>query len=166
VLWSTLLNMALNIKIPVPLVIAVLLAAVVTGCMSSTPSRQQSSDAAAERILQEAHALLGTPYQYGGTSSRGLDCSGLVYLSHQRAGVRVPRTSVTQYQHSDPVDLGRLRPGDVLFFHLQPPKISHVAIYAGNARFIHAPSSGKQVSYDSLENPYWASHLVAAGRLY
>jgi cell wall-associated NlpC family hydrolase len=62
------------------------------------------------------------------------------------------------------VALANVRPGDVLFFELEGNKVSHVGIYAGAGRFIHAPSTGKKVSYASLRSPFWRSRLISAGR--
>lgn len=115
-------------------------------------------------VLAMARNMLGTPYRYGGADPSGFDCSGLVSYVYRSAGIRVPRTSQEQYRQSFPVATDQLQAGDLLFFRLRPPKISHVAIYEGEGRFIHAPSSGKRVSYASLENPYWKQHLIGAGR--
>jgi len=115
-------------------------------------------------IIATARQQLGTPYRYGGSTPTGFDCSGLVSYAYHSVGIQVPRTSSEQFRQAAKVPLKKLRPGDLLFFRLSPPKISHVAIYDRGGRFIHAPSSGKRVSYASLENPYWRKHLVGAGR--
>jgi murein DD-endopeptidase len=87
-----------------------------------------------------------------------------VYYSYRRAGIAVPRSTTAQYRHARPVTFKHLQPGDLLFFKRAFHSISHVGIYAGNGRFIHAPSKGRVVSYDSLKDPYWKKRLVAAGR--
>jgi cell wall-associated NlpC family hydrolase len=115
-------------------------------------------------VLGTARQMLGAPYRYGGSSPSGFDCSGLVSYAYRSVGIRVPRTSSEQFRQAQRVPLQNLQPGDLLFFRLSPPKISHVAIYDRDGRFIHAPSSGKRVSYASLDNPYWRQHLVGAGR--
>ncbi|SHJ39449.1 Cell wall-associated hydrolase, NlpC family [Malonomonas rubra DSM 5091] len=115
-------------------------------------------------VIATARRMLGTPYRYGGADPRGFDCSGLVSYAYRSVGIRVPRTSSEQFRQAEPVKAKNLKSGDLLFFRLSPPKVSHVAIYDGDGRFIHAPSSGKRVSYASLENPYWRQHLVGAGR--
>ncbi|NIR96568.1 MAG: C40 family peptidase, partial [Gammaproteobacteria bacterium] len=100
-----------------------------------------------------ARDMVGVPYRYGGESPReGFDCSGLVHYSYLRAGLRVPRTTRDQFRRGRPVPRGRLAPGDLLFFRLDGRKVSHVGIYMGNGRFVHAPSSGKTVSIASLGN--------------
>ena len=95
----------------------------------------------------------------------GFDCSGLVYYTHGRVGVGVPRTSRDQYRASEKIPTAAARPGDLMFFSDQN-KLSHVAIYTGGGRFIHAPSSGRRVSEASLDNPYYRKHLIGIGRLY
>ncbi len=115
-------------------------------------------------IIKTARQMLGAPYRYGGSTPRGFDCSGLVRYSYRQAGIQVPRTSSEQYRHAAKISVTQLQPGDLLFFRLQPPKVSHVGIYDRGGRFIHAPSSGKSVSYASLDNPYWRQHLIGAGR--
>ena len=115
-------------------------------------------------LITTARRMLGTPYRYGGAGPDGFDCSGLVRYVYRHAGIQVPRTSSEQFRQATAIDLANLQPGDLLFFRLAPPKVSHVAIYDRQGRFIHAPSSGKQVSYASLDNPYWRKHLVGAGR--
>lgn len=113
-------------------------------------------------LLEAARAKLGAPYRYGGAGPRGFDCSGLVYYTHRRIGLQVPRTTRAQWRQGDPVAIGRLLPGDLLFFDLGTLKTRHVGIYEGGGTFIHAPSSGKRISRASLGNPYWRSHLIGA----
>ncbi len=114
--------------------------------------------------LDAARSVLGVAYRYGGTGPRGFDCSGLVQYSYAKAGLKLPRTSQDLFRASQLVDPANLQAGDLVFFTISSKKIAHVGIYAGNNRFIHAPSSGKGVSYASLENPYWKGRLVAVGR--
>lgn len=117
-------------------------------------------------VVRTARQQVGTPYRYGGSTPRGFDCSGLVHYAYQRAGIKVPRTTSGLMRRAHRVALSKLRPGDVLFFRVDPPKVSHVGIYIGHGEFVHAPSSGKQVSYASLNNDYWSHHVVSAGRFY
>ncbi len=154
------------------------LLALLTGC-GQTPVRPEPMRAASayhrpapvhaysnlgSEVVAVARTQLGTPYDYGGADPRGFDCSGLVYYAYRRAGVDVPRTTQLQRQDAIPVPLSRLRPGDVVFFRVSRRKPSHVGIYAGRGMFIHAPSTGKVVSYASLNNPYWRERVVSAGR--
>jgi murein DD-endopeptidase len=113
---------------------------------------------------ETAVAMIGTPYRYGGATPNGFDCSGLVQYSYSSAGVKVPRTSRAQYGSATPINLTDAEPGDLLFFSYDR-KISHVAIYLGDERFVHAPSSGKQVSVASLKDPHYQQHFVRVGRL-
>ena len=119
-----------------------------------------------QRAVYAAYRQLGTRYRYGGDTPDGFDCSGLVQYAYRRAGIAIPRTTHQQLRRAHPVALSALRPGDLLFFRVSREKISHVAIYAGEGRFIHAPSSGKEVSYASLDNPFWRQRFIAAGRVY
>lgn len=115
--------------------------------------------------VRVAVTLIGSPYRYGGSSPRrGFDCSGLVYYAFRESGIRVPRTTGAQLRHAQPVPLPEVLPGDLLFFRQRSNRVSHVGIYVGNGWFIHAPSRGKRVSYELLQNSYWKPRLVSAGR--
>jgi cell wall-associated NlpC family hydrolase len=148
-----------------------MLLALLSAC-SSTPDHPPRSATPAPRHetytahpgVRIAKSLLGTPYRFGGSSPSGFDCSGLVYYSYRRAGIHVPRTTHAQLNSADRVRLRDLAAGDLLFFKLGRQPVSHVAIYTGNGQFIHAPSSGKRVSYGSMSDAYWKNRLIAAGR--
>ena len=114
--------------------------------------------------LDTARKMLGVPYRYGGTDPRGFDCSGLVQYAFNHAGVKLPRTSRDIFRSSQLIDPKKLQAGDLVFFAISKSKVSHVGIYDDRNRFIHAPSSGKGVSYASLENSYWRERLVGIGR--
>ena len=135
-----------------------------TPTAQKAPLKNQTTKQGQHKGLDIASGMLGVPYHYGGASPRGFDCSGLVYYAYRKAGISVPRTTSAQFHSAHPVNRSRLQPGDLLFFRLTSRPVSHVGIYAGEGRFIHAPSRGKQVSYASLNNPYWQKHIVAAGR--
>ena len=114
-------------------------------------------------VVASARRMIGTPYRFGGaTPQQGFDCSGLVQYSYARAGLRVPRTVSQQKRAASPRNPGQLRPGDLLFFDTRY-KGGHVGIYAGDGRFIHAPSSGGRVRMDRLDDPYWRRRIVGAG---
>lgn len=126
-------------------------------------SPQQSSD-----VLSRAVNVLGTPYRWGGSSpSKGFDCSGLVkYAFNDIEEIDLPRTSNAMAQgHGVKVDRNDLKPGDLIFFNIKSRRVNHVAIYLGNDRFIHAPRTGKRVSIDTLNKPYWRSRYVVAKRV-
>lgn len=117
-------------------------------------------------VVRASKALLGTPYRWGGNSPReGFDCSGLVWYVYRQAGVQLPRTANEQYARLPAVHPQRMRPGDLLFFLLPRQESLHVALYVGERRFIHAPSSGKRVSYANLDNPFWGKRLVDVRRV-
>ncbi len=137
----------------------------------SGPPKQRQADshipASHARVVAVARSMLGIPYHYGGRHpDNGFDCSGLVYYSHLQAGIQLPRTSYAQFKSSRPVSRKHLIPGDLVFFRIRRNKISHVGIYLGNGRFIHAPSSGKEVSIGSMSNPYWQKRFARGGRVF
>ena len=121
-------------------------------------------DPVADRAAEVAVRQVGTPYRYGGASPRGFDCSGLVQYAYRQAGLRVPRTTAQLWRHATPVDRTAMRTGDVLFFNVDG-KPSHVGIYLGNGRFVHAPSSGREVTTESLSTEFYRRRLLRAGRL-
>ena len=141
------------------------------GCSSSTPKPMAFKPAAiapatSHPAVAVAKRMLGTPYHYGGASPKGgFDCSGLIYYSFKQAGMSASRTTQSLYRDAFAVDPTALRQGDLLFFRIEG-KVSHVGLYVGGKAFVHAPSSGKAVSYASLDNPYWRERLIKAGRLF
>ncbi len=145
-----------------------LLFASVTGCSSPTKFSAKPVNrygATSEQVIRIAKSMLGVKYRYGGkTPKTGFDCSGLIYFSYLQVGITLPRTSRGQYAASKPVAKKSIRRGDLLFFRINRGRISHVGIYLGNNRFVHAPSSGKQVSIGELDSPYWQKHFVRGGR--
>ena len=147
-----------------PLILFLLLA--LTGCsgLSSTqPGPQQAETKAAIRAAKQ---VLGTPYVYGGEDpDTGFDCSGLMVYSYAHAGVRLPRTALLQFKHLRPIRARYMRPGDLLFFRKNRSRVSHVGLYIGDMRFIHAPSRGRTVTIARLDNPVWKKRFVRAGRV-
>jgi cell wall-associated NlpC family hydrolase len=140
-----------------------LVALLLTACAGGPRAREDGPGA---RIVATALAQLGRPYRYGGSTPAGFDCSGLVQYTHDAAGIRVPRTTDEQHEAARAVKLKQLAPGDLLFFRIDSRKVSHVAIYAGDGRFVHAPDSGKVVEMRRLDEPYYRARVVGAGRLY
>ena len=128
----------------------------------SVPERPSAS--VGERAAAVALRQVGSAYRYGGASPNGFDCSGLVQYSYRVAGKSVPRTTGQLWNAAGPVAGADLQVGDLLFFRFDG-KMSHVGIYVGGRRFVHAPSSGKTVSVESLETEYYGQALVRAGRL-
>jgi cell wall-associated NlpC family hydrolase len=106
---------------------------------------------------------VGVPYRYGGTTPNGFDCSGLVQYSYSRVGKSLPRTTNALWKSAQPVSQNQMRAGDLLFFNIAG-KMSHVGMYIGDDRFVHAPSTGKVVSVASLRSDYYRKALIRAGR--
>jgi cell wall-associated NlpC family hydrolase len=129
-------------------------------------SRAADTQAAAERhqVVETALAQLNKPYRYGGHSGQGFDCSGLVYYAYQSVGIAIPRTARAQQRSARAIPLQDLSPGDLLFFRERGGKPSHVGLYVGKNRFIHASTSRQTVMLSSLANPYWKERLISAGR--
>jgi len=123
--------------------------------------------AAANAVLMRAISLVGTPYRYGGnTPEGGFDCSGLVnYVYRDMLDLRLPRTSRELAAIQGPrLAPSRLAPADLVFFG-SGGGVSHVGIYVGEGRFVHAPSSGGTVRLDQLDGPYWRDHYSGARRV-
>jgi cell wall-associated NlpC family hydrolase len=116
-----------------------------------------------ERAAAVAVRQIGVPYRYGGVSTSGFDCSGLVHFSYARAGKKIPRTTKGLWQSSRPITHRELQPGDVLFFDIEG-KMSHVGLYLGEGRFVHAPASGRRVSIEALDSDFYRQALIRGGR--
>jgi cell wall-associated NlpC family hydrolase len=116
-------------------------------------------------VAELAMDMIGTPYRYGGANPKqGFDCSGLVFYTFSQTGLSIPRTSQAQFKAARKISIEQADRGDLVFFQDQE-KLSHVGIYLGDGRFVHAPASGRSVSVASLAEPYYQRHLVAVGRL-
>jgi cell wall-associated NlpC family hydrolase len=118
----------------------------------------------AAQAVDLATGLIGAPYRWGGATPAGFDCSGLVYYTFHKAGLSVPRTSQEQYHAARPVPLARALPGDLVFFGRRG-RISHVGIYLGDERFVHAPETGRNVSIAHLAEGYYRKRFAGAGRI-
>ncbi|MFC3284038.1 C40 family peptidase [Litchfieldella rifensis] len=145
--------------------VGLLLAVAISGCASRGIATHDTTDASTnlsiERalILANAKQALGTPYRFGGNTSQGLDCSGLVEMTYRAAGIPVPRTAAQQFRELPSVD--EARPGDLLFFGSRS-KATHVGIYQGNRQMIHAPGRGREVVSVPLDISYWQEHFLGA----
>ena len=140
-----------------------LLLALAGGCAFEPRSGLPSP--AANRAAQTAISMIGRPYHYGGATPRGFDCSGLVQYSYAQAGVRLPHGTEYLLRSTRTVPYGDMKRGDLLFFDLSGKKSSHVAIYLGDGRFVHAPATGRSVDLGSLADPFWKDYFSAARRI-
>jgi cell wall-associated NlpC family hydrolase len=126
---------------------------------------KQAPASVPERAAAIAVKQVGAAYRYGGASPAGFDCSGLVQYSYLEAGRAVPRTTRQLWTTAGSVPYEDLQVGDLLFFRFDG-KLSHVGIYVGDEKFVHAPSSGRTVTIDSLNADYYRRALMRAGRLH
>ena len=136
---------------------------------SATPEEKAAAFREARfRVIVDACKYERTPYRQGGVSKSGFDCSGFVYLSFYDAlGVSVPRYSESLFQWAEEISIEEALPGDLLFFRTTSAgNISHVGIYLGSGRFIHAASEGSRtgVIYSNLNESYWTRTYAGAGR--
>ncbi|CAD0325292.1 C40 family peptidase [Xanthomonas sp. WHRI 8391] len=126
------------------------------------------ADSRVQVILQRAMALLGTPYVWGGESTEGFDCSGLVgYVFKTALGIDLPRVSrdIARDESAELIkDPSALKAGDLVFFGRRG-RIDHVGLVVGDGKFLHAPSRGKDVRVDSLASGYWSEKFIQARRV-
>lgn len=135
-------------------------------------SKPQGSNASTSTVsrartaIQNAFALLGTPYRWGGNSpDGGFDCSGLVGYVFRTIGIDLPRVSRAMADQGTKVDSrDALTEGDLVFFGKRG-HVDHVGIYIGNGQFLHAPRTGRDVTVSSLTSGYWAQKYLEARRL-
>jgi len=132
----------------------------------SVPSHSVPGASIGSEIALRAISLVGAPYKWGGSGPNSFDCSGLVRYIHGQLGIEAPRTAAEQYSAAKPVSLKGLSPGDLLFFRIKGSRVSHVAIYTGEGRFVHAPQTGRSVELRTLDDEFYAPRLVGAGRLF
>jgi cell wall-associated NlpC family hydrolase len=147
--------------------------AMISGCGSFGPEppapvppvpapRAERSEALLQALL-----ALGLDYRYGGNSPvTGFDCSGLVAHVYQQAwGIRLPHNTKAQSQAGMPVSLAELQAGDLVFYDTLKRPYSHVGIYLGDGKFVHAPKTGARVRVESLKSAYWAQRYNGARRI-
>lgn len=120
----------------------------------------------ADELISNAMGFIGVAYRFGGTSPTGFDCSGFMqYVFRKAFAVSLPRTSAAQASVGTYVSRSELRPGDMVFFRTHGSRISHVGMYIGNDRFIHAPRTGKRIEITSLSSKYWNARYATARRV-
>jgi cell wall-associated NlpC family hydrolase len=117
-----------------------------------------------KEIVRTANQFIGVRYRWGGQSSgTGFDCSGLTMTVYRLNGLELPRSSRQQWKSGRPVDPGQLSKADLVFFATTGGRrVSHVGIYIGNDKFLHAPSSGRKIRISSMSNKYYKSRYLGA----
>lgn len=117
-------------------------------------------------IVRTAFAYRGTRYRFGGMSSRGFDCSGFVKFVYATKGIKLPHSSRELFNHGTPVAKSDLEPGDLVFFkNTYRYGISHVGLYVGDGKFIHASTQRTGVRVDNLSDAYFSRRYVGAKRI-
>lgn len=119
-----------------------------------------------DELIRTAKSFIGIPYKWGGDSpNEGFDCSGLTMTVYQLNGLDLPRTSRQQWKSGTPINRRQLSKGDLVFFATSGGyRVSHVGIYAGGDRFIHAPRRGQRIRTASLSNNYYKKYYLGARR--
>jgi len=150
-----------------------LMVLLVAACSGPTPrpasywetiSQPSAVSEKGNEVALYALGLIDTGYRFGGKNPEaGLDCSGMVSFIYGRAaGVKVKGSAADIAHNSRPIEPEFLRPGDLVFFNTRNRPFSHVGIYLGDARFVHAPSSNGRVRIDRLSDRYYAQRFEAA----
>jgi cell wall-associated NlpC family hydrolase len=148
------------IKPDMRLLLALSLVLLLHGCASTQPPPDASA------AVDYALRLQGTPYRFGGENpENGFDCSGFIQHVYARQGIKLPRTTREMAERLPEIPLEQCEIGDLLFFHGAGKSFSHVGIYLGEERFIHAPSARSgSVKISSLKQSYWRKRLAGARR--
>ena len=119
-------------------------------------------------LVKTARRFIGVPYRWGGEDRHnGFDCSGLTMVCYRLNGLNLPRNSRSQYQAGAPVQRHALAQGDLVFFATQGgTRVTHVGLYVGNGKFIHAPRTGKTVRIENLSNGFFTRTYVGGRRYF
>ncbi|MEQ6434242.1 C40 family peptidase [Comamonas sp. w2-DMI] len=129
-------------------------------------ARQNVAEKTSDLVVT-AMGFLGVPYRFGGNNAEtGFDCSGFVRAIYsQTVGKMLPRRAEEQAQVAQHIDRNELKPGDLVFFNTMRRAFSHVGIYVGEGKFIHAPRTGASVRVESMQTAYWARRFDGARRV-
>ncbi len=119
-----------------------------------------------KEIIDLAIGFLGIRYRFGGSSIRGMDCSAFVQKVYALAGIKIPRTARGQAEYGITVSRENLKPGDLLFFQTYAKYPSHVGIYIGNGKMIHASSASKRIIISDINKDYYLRHFLFAKRIF
>jgi cell wall-associated NlpC family hydrolase len=116
-----------------------------------------------DAIVKSALSLVGTPYRWGGSSPRrGFDCCGFVMYVYSLNRISLPRTSGSQFLNGKYIEMKDAKKGDLLFFNIPRGRISHVGIYIGDGKFVHAPVPGRRVRVERINEIYWQKYFFGA----
>jgi cell wall-associated NlpC family hydrolase len=141
----------------------ILLSVLFASCASMRTSGNNERDI----IVRCAMDMIDKGYKYGSQDPEGgFDCSGLVQFAYKQAGIDIPRTASAQYYKTLKIDLGKAKEGDLVFFSTVGPGPTHVGIYLGGGKFIHAPSEGKKIRQEDMNNNYWKNAYYGAGTFF
>jgi cell wall-associated NlpC family hydrolase len=150
--------------------VLIILLILLSAC-SSSPQRSgavgTSNETTMNELVMYAMSLAETPYHFGGNSpENGFDCSGFVdHVFHHSLGISLPRTSHEISKVGTPVQKEHLRPGDLVFYNTQHSSYSHVGIYVGENKFVHAPKSGSRIRVEKMNEKYWLNRYNGARRI-
>lgn len=155
-------------EMPAPTPVTAGMLAQLSGTLTSQLSAARTTvGEKASDVLTQAMGLLGVPYQNGGTSEEtGFDCSGFVrHLYEKSFGRLLPRRANEQAKATETIERDDLKPGDLVFFNTMKRAFSHVGIYMGDGKFIHAPRAGKSIRVDDMRSAYWQKRFNGARRV-
>lgn len=111
-------------------------------------------------IVKTAEKYIGVRYKFGGCDPSGFDCSGYSSYVYKENGLTLAHSAQQQYANGKRIGIKKAQPGDLVFFRITGWKISHVGIYLGDYKFIHAPSKGKSVSVEDIRKDYWTKRYA------
>jgi cell wall-associated NlpC family hydrolase len=145
-----------------------LLLTLLTACGSAPAKNSSARNDQMNDLVMYAISLAETQYQYGGSSARsGFDCSGYVgHVYREVLDIQLPRTTKAISGVGEPLRQSDLRPGDLVFFDTMRRPYSHVGIYVGERKFVHAPKTGSRIRVENMELNYWKSRYNGARRVY